>query len=600
MKKTAKINTVITYTLSVLWIFLISCASTDVKSPVLEDDYSRADRIQEQIDNLIKNDKPSEALQWIYFYRDSEESEKLDYSSMESQALESMNRLLKHSIDERNYSKAISILTSFNMLNQTDLLDEDIDYGSLKIDFIRNLLEFEKTGAAASLISTGYVLPADLSEADLKYLENRFLRGENRKALSIVAGELKKRSIPLDDQTDSFLNKPVRMEDLILGTVTVWVDKGIKLEKGIGYPDRNIGSGFFIDKAGYILTNYHVIESEVNPEYKGYSRLFIKLSDERGERLPARVVGWDRHFDIALLKTEIDAPYVFSFSDDDQFRLGEQIFAIGSPGGLNNTITSGTVSAVRRPLQSMGEAIQIDVPVNPGNSGGPLMNRDSEVNGIVFAGITGFEGVNFAINGEYVKKLLPSLYEGGAISHSWMGIAGYQSHDKLEVLYIMPDSPASGLGLKRGDTILSVNGQKVLRNQNIRDIILAVEPGTIVQLEWKSGDQIKTANLALGERPDIPLEEAVKVDTRENLIPPIFGMVLTQVSKSQYTVDKVYTGGAADEASISANDVIILRKWIVNEKEGFVLMQFIFKGVKAGYLESAVQLGAALESAIFF
>jgi S1-C subfamily serine protease len=339
----------------------------------------------------------------------------------------------------------------------------------------------------------------------------------------------------------------------------------------------------------------------VNPEYKGYSKLFVKLSDERGEKIPARVVGWDRHFDIALLKTEIEAPYVYSFSDnDDQFKLGEQIFAIGSPGGLNNTITSGTVSAVGRPLQTMGESIQIDVPINPGNSGGPLMNRSSEVNGIIFAGISDFEGVNFAINGEYVKKLLPSLYEGGPLNHSWMGIAGYQDHNKLDVLYVMPDSPGAKLGIKRGDVILSVNGQSVLRNQDVRDIILAVKPGTIIKLEWKSGNVVKTSHLTLDKRPDIPFKEAVKKDTRENLIPPMFGMVLSQVSKSQYSVDKVFTGGGADEASITANDVIVLKKWFVNEKDGYVLMQFIFKGVKAGYLENSVQLGAGLESAIFF
>jgi len=594
-------KTTIKYIFSVIWILFFSCASTVVNTPsVTQISYDRPGQIQEQIDSLIRDAKASEALQWIFYYKQNEGPDILDYSSLESQALDSLKKQLEMSIQEKNYRKAISIFTSFKELGQMDRLGSEISSRSLRIEYIRNLLEFEETGAAASMISQGFITPDELDNDDLVYLANRFLRGENRKALSLIAEELKSRDLKLDEKTEAFLKKTVSMEDLLKGTVTVWVDKGLRLEKGVGYPDRSIGSGFFIDKKGYILTNYHVIESEVDPEYKGYSRLFIKLSDERGEKIPARVIGWDRHFDIALLKTEIEAPYVFSFSDDNQFSLGEKIFAIGSPGGLNNTITSGTVSAVRRPLQTMGESIQIDVPINPGNSGGPLMNQDSEVNGIVFAGISGFEGVNFAINGEYVKKLLPSLYEGGAIIHSWIGIAGYQSHDKLEVLYVMPDSPASGLGIVRGDTIIAVNGHKVMRNQDIRDIILAVQPGTIVKLEWKSGESIKTASLALAERPDIPLKEAVKKDTRENLIPPMFGMVLSQVAKSQYTVKRVYTGGSADEASISANDVIILKKWQVNEKEGYVLMQFLFKGVKAGYLESAVQLGAGLETTAFF
>jgi S1-C subfamily serine protease len=597
-----KIGSILLLFLFMMITALTSCVSTEKIK--LEDlsPYDRNSRIQEQILTLLDEKKPTEALQWIYFYKNdgNPQDVELDFLQLENQALEDMNLQLKDSIDQRNYRKALSLVNSLSVLGQTQLVESTLEISRIRTEYIKNLLEFENTGAAAGMISLGFVNPDDLSDDDLNYLEDRFLRGENKKALSIVVKEQVKRGIDTQELTEEFLSRPVRMEDLLKGTVTVWVDKGLRLDRGVGYPDRSIGSGFFIDKDGYILTNYHVIESEVNPEYKGYSRLFIKLSDERGEKIPARVIGWDRHFDIALLKTEIEAPYVFSFSGADQFKLGEQIFAIGSPGGLNNTITSGTVSAVGRPLQTMGESIQIDVPINPGNSGGPLMNSDSEVNGIVFAGITDFEGVNFAIDGEYVKNLLPSLYEGGALTHSWIGVGGYQNFDGLEAIYIMPDSPASKLGMKRGDRILSVNGHSVKKNQDVRDLLLGVVPGTMIDLEWKSGDTLKKSTLTLAERPDIPFKDAVKVDTRENLIPPMFGMVLSQVSKSQYTVKKVYTGGGADEASISSNDVIILKKWVVNEKDGFVLMQFIFKGVKAGYLESAVQLGAGLESAIFF
>ncbi|MBF9018106.1 MULTISPECIES: S1C family serine protease [unclassified Oceanispirochaeta] len=584
-------------------VLLFSCATAD-SSGSMEDRseaYDSGSRASQQIDSLMEDERPSEALQWIYHYRGSEHPPELDYANLEEQALKEMDKQLKQSMDDREYMKALSLYSSLDAVGQTSYIRRDYDEQNIKLEYIKNLLEFEMAGAAAVMVVQGFVSLEDVSDKDLQYFEERFTKGENRKALAKVVKELGNRSLAAQVLSEEFLSASIRMEDLLEGTVTVWVDKGLRLDRGVGYPDRSIGSGFFIDKKGYILTNYHVIESEVNPEYKGYSRLFIKLSDDRGEKIPARVVGWDRHFDIALLKTEIEAPYVFSFAGIDQFSLGEKIFAIGSPGGLNNTITSGSVSAVRRPLQTMGESIQVDVPINPGNSGGPLMNSDSEVNGIVFAGITGFEGVNFAIDGEYVKTLLPHLYGGGAIKHSWIGVGGYQAYDHLETLYVTPGSPADSLGLARGDIILSINGKKVQRNQDVRDAILGLAPGTIITMDWETTEGIKKhSRVTLAERPDVPLKEAVNADTRENLIPPMFGMVLSQVAKQQYTVEKVYTGGGADEASISANDVIVLRKWTVNEKDGYVLMQFVFKGIKAGYLESAVQLGAGLESAIFF
>ncbi len=550
----------------------------------------------ELIDALLDEGRPADALQLIYFRQERDGKESL--GDREEKAYGDLHALLEEAVAGKDYRKAFSCIDSLETAGQATLLREQ--YDSLKMDYLKNLLEFEKSGGAAALMTRGFIDPAELQADELVFLENGFLKGENRRALHIITDELNRRGTAPAAESLAFLEQPVEMENLLEGTVTVWVDRGLKVEKGVGQLDRSIGSGFFIDKKGYILTNYHVISSEVDPEYKGFSRLYIKLSDDRGEKIPARVIGWDRHFDIALLKTEIDAPYVFSFASEDEFKLGEKIFAIGSPGGLNNTITSGTVSALGRPLQTMGETIQIDVPINPGNSGGPLMNSDSEVTGIVFAGIEDFEGVNFAIDGSYVKTLLPALYEGGALQHAWMGIGGYHGYRVLEALYTMPDSPAERAGLKRGDRILSVNGTPVEKIQDVRDLILDKMPGTLVRMNWTSDGEEVSSLLSLGHRPDVPLKDAARIDVRESLIPPVFGMVLSSVGRNQYTVEKVYTGGAADEASISANDVISIRKWYVNEKDGYFVIQFNFKGVKAGYLESAVQMGAGMESAIFF
>ena len=581
-----------------IFSFMVFSCKTGEPSDVSIAPFDQEEQIDSQINQLLREEKPAEALQWIHYYKT--EGAENDLQQMEEQALAALVQKYQDALEDRNYPRAISIYQSFLILGKTAVLPEGQDLEDLKTDYLVYLAGIERTGAAAGLITSGYGELSRLEDLELANLARKLTKGENRKALSLVVEEIKTRQLPLDDQTLSFLERKVSMEDLLKGTVTVWVDKGLKIERGVGYPDRVIGSGFFIDKNGYLLTNYHVIASEVDPEYQGHSRLFVKLSDDRGEKIPAKVVGWDRHFDLALLKIEIDAPYVFSFSTDDQYSLGQQIFAIGSPGGLNNSITSGTVSAVRRPLLTMGETVQIDVPINPGNSGGPLLSQEGRVKGVIFAGIEEFEGINFAINGSYVKRFLPSLYEGGALVHPWAGIGGYQEFDFLETLYVVPESPAGMAGLEREDKILSINGNVVSRNQDARDIILGMEPGTIVNLAWEHKGEKVESFLSLQERPDIPLGYAIKNDDRISLFPPLFGMVLDRVKKEQYQVRKVYTGSYADEASISANDIITLKKWMVNEKDGYVLIQFIFKGVKAGYLESAIQLGSGLESTIFF
>ena len=585
------------YITIILHLFSCSTAGDDA-APLIQ--YDAQEQREDLIDKLIREERPEEAIQWIHFYR-QDNSHEIDFELRETEALALMTESFRKALEGKDFLKAISLYQSLARLEKLALLEnfgETLE--TLRLSYILYLTEIGRTGAAAGLVSSEFASISELEEGDLQRLVKKFTEGENRKALSILTEEMESRSLPVPENSQEFMGRKVQMEDFLEGTVTIWVDKGLRIEKGVGYPDRVIGSGFFIDKAGYILTNYHVIESEVDPEYQGHSKLFIKLSDDRGEKIPARVVGWDRHFDLALLKTEIEAPYVFSFSSNNRYSLGQSIMAIGSPGGLNNSITSGTVSAVNRPLMTMGETVQIDVPINPGNSGGPLLNPQGEVKGVIFAGIEEFEGINFAIYGSYVKSLLPALYKGGAVSHPWIGIGGYQEYDHLEVLYTVPDSPADAAGMERGAKILSINGIEVKRNQDVRDIILGFRTGTIITLKWEIHGEEKVSFITLAERPDIPFAYAIENDDRESLIPALFGMVLERTRKDQYQVRKVYTGSAADEASISANDVITLKKWLVNEEDGYVLIQFLFKGVKAGYLESAIQLGAGFESVIFF
>ena len=192
----------------------------------------------------------------------------------------------------------------------------------------------------------------------------------------------------------------------IEGTVTVWVDLGIKVQGGMGYADRVIGSGFFIDERGYFVTNHHVIADVVDPKYEGYGKVYIKLAGDEETRIPAKVIGWDKVHDLALLKTEIKPPYVFSLGSSNDLRVGDRVYAIGSPLGLESTLTSGIVSSTNRKLFTTGSVLQIDAAVNSGNSGGPCIDLNGNVQAVVFAGIQKYQGLNFAIPVEYLKQEL--------------------------------------------------------------------------------------------------------------------------------------------------------------------------------------------------
>ena len=393
--------------------------------------------------------------------------------------------------------------------------------------------------------------------------------------------------------------------EMLTGTVTVWVNRGFRIADGVGVPDRVIGSGFFVDPRGYLLTNYHVISSEVDPTYNGFSRLYVKLPGRPNERVPARVIGYDRVFDLALVKVELDSPYVFSLSDTRRLLPGERVLALGSPGGLDSTITAGIVSASGRRFLQMGEAVQIDAPVNPGNSGGALVLPDGQVAGIVFAGIQQFEGVNFAIPSYWVRHFFPRLFDGGEVVHPWLGVAVHAGRDGLTVIYVQPGSPAYRAGIEPGDRLRAINGVSVRDLAAAQDIIMERQPGDFVTTEWADQSEGRAVRrlTALAERPFSPVEEALKTQPIEALFPVLFGMNVDDISSPPWGPDFVITevlpGSIADESSLSPNDPFSLRNWRIDNDLRAAFIQIIIRQRKAGFLESGVQLGAFLETDTF-
>ncbi len=399
---------------------------------------------------------------------------------------------------------------------------------------------------------------------------------------------------------------------MIKGTVTVWVDRGLRVENRVGYADRVIGSGFFIDERGYLITNYHVISSEVDPAYEGYSRLFIKMPSDPDTRIPARVIGWDPVFDLALLKTEIDPPEVFTLGSSQELAVGNRIYAIGSPAGLEQTLTSGIVSAQRRRILSLGDVLQIDAPINHGNSGGPIVDENGRVQAVVFAGIEAFEGLNFAIPVELLKIILPSLYEGGKVMHPWMGafgrtvsFSGSRKNDGVSPVYVVPGSPLSLAGVPADAIITRMNNHPVATLEDLQTLIIREQPGTIVQITGTTDpagkDKYRNWYVLLADRPEEPARSAFDRDVPFRVLLPLFGMDLKPVGKKdRYSVERLITGSIADESGFSIQDSVELRKMDFNDEYGLVSVQLLAKRRKSGYMDAFIGLTASLDSPSYF
>ena len=400
-----------------------------------------------------------------------------------------------------------------------------------------------------------------------------------------------------------------KVSEYISGTVTIWVDKGIKIQNGMGFADRVIGSGFFISKNGYIVTNHHVISDLVSKKSEGGTRLFIKLAEDSDTRIPAKVIGYDPEIDLALIKTEVDAPYVFNLGSSADLDVGDKIYAIGSPIGLERTLTSGIVSADDRKLFSLGSVLQIDAAVNSGNSGGPCIDSNGNVQAVVFAGMLQYDGLNFAIPVEYLKSLLPALYAGGKLSHPWIGCYGHTKKELgkdvgLEVQYVFPGASASRARILPGDVITEFDGQKIVTLEDMQNVLMKNPAKSIVKIKYRRGESDSfESDIYLGVRPDNPGYNIYKGDIIAKSFVPIFGMKLVSVSTSnsrKYSIETIIKGSIADESGFSENDPIEIRNIELNNDNTALYSEILTKNRKKGYLETPVGIAAPLDSPYYF
>lgn len=404
----------------------------------------------------------------------------------------------------------------------------------------------------------------------------------------------------------------VPVGEMIKGTVTVFVDKGIKIKRGVGYADSVLGSGFFISKNGYIVTNHHVIADMVDKKYEGYSRLYIKLAEDPETRIPAKVVGYDSIIDLAILKAEIDAPYVFSLGSSRDLKVGDKVFAIGSPLGLENTLTSGIISSTDRRLFASGTVFQIDAAVNSGNSGGPMIDEHGRVQGVVFAGVPMYQGLNFAIPVEYLRNELPFLISGGERIHSWISVFGKTrrlpgsgaKNTGVQVIYVLPGGSADRAGIVEGDTIIGISRTEITSLEQLKNAFMQLPSDCVVPVKVQHADETVSERFVyLDHRPKAPGYEIYKRDIMENSMYPLTGMKLVNdstLSKRKFQITEILKNSTADETGFSVHDPVeILNVDFTQEKE-VMFVTLAAKKRKNGFLDVTMRLTAPMDSPNFF
>src|SRR5437870_3547262 len=286
--------------------------------------------------------------------------------------------------------------------------------------------------------------------------------------------------------------------------------------------ERSMGSGFIINPNGYIVTNNHVVD--------GATQVQVKLSD--GRELPAKVVGRDSKTDIALLKVEASGLTVIPLGDSSASQVGEPVMAIGNPFGLDQTVTTGIVSATGRAIGSgpYDDFIQTDASINPGNSGGPLINARGQAIGIntaIFSQTGGSVGVGFAIPVNLAKTVIAQLASTGHVERGWLGVRLQRVTPALAKSFNLPeaqgalvtdvqsDSPAAKAGLRSGDVIVAYNGRKVARSEDLPRVVATTAIGQEVPITVLRDGQRMTLQTRVARVHDEQSEQA-QVTSNEN------------------------------------------------------------------------------------
>jgi serine protease Do len=335
-------------------------------------------------------------------------------------------------------------------------------------------------------------------------------------------------------------------------------------------PQRSLGSGVIVDPSGIALTNAHVVEKATD----------IEVVTVEGAKHRAKVIGMDRKTDLAVLRLD-DGNNSFKYArlgDSERIQVGDWVIAVGSPFGLQATVTAGIISAKARQIGQgpFDDFLQTDAAINPGNSGGPLVNMQGEVIGINTAIVAGGSGIGFAIPINMAKKIYTELVAKGKVSRGWLGVSiqpltpelaksfGVRDTKGVLISDVVPDSPASKSGLRSGDVLLEFNGKKVDAPADLQRAVGLSSPNQDAKVKVLRDQAERTIEIKIGEAPDERAEARTPNGSRGRTtlgldvrpVTPEIARQLNLPSPEGVVVARVEDGSPASEAGVQRGDVI--------------------------------------------
>lgn len=372
---------------------------------------------------------------------------------------------------------------------------------------------------------------------------------------------------------------------------------------------QSLGSGFLISADGFIVTNNHVIDGAEA------IKVNVGSSPEEEKSFPAVLIGSDPETDLALLKIDASGLPFLELGDSDALEVGEWVVAIGSPLGLNRTVTAGIVSAKGRNIQSgsYDDYLQTDASINQGNSGGPLLSMDGKVVGINTAIARRAQGIGFAIPSNLAQNIIDNLKQHKKVSRGWLGVTiqnvddamakalGMENNKGALINSVLDNQPAARAGLKDGDVILSVNGREIPNTEQLLRVIAGIRPGEAASvIVWRDGER-KTFSLTVAERdlsatqadggakaPEelaplgLKMRPVTADDARRNRIKVDSGLLVTAVERDSEAAEIGVRAGdilvSIDRAPVKTVEEAAQKIADAKKQRGAVLLQVLRNG----------------------